>query len=75
MQLLLQLDFITLNLMVIYAPNKDETVFNENLCQSTVNSTADYSIICGDFNLILNQEKDSLNYKHINNRKTQKCVF
>ena len=38
------------------------------------NSTQDYTIVCGDFNLILDPDTDSFNYKHINNLNSRKNV-
>ena len=75
LQLLLKLSSMVLNLITIYAPNKDEPMFFKDINELLINTTTDYSIICGDFNLILNQGKDMQNYKHINNPNARNSVL
>ena len=40
-----------------------------------VNTSADYTILCGDFNLVLNPVKDLQNYKHIKNPKARSSLL
>ena len=75
MRLLLKLPTMTLNLIIIYAPNSDEPLFFNHINQLLIDTTADYAIICGNYNLILNPEKDMQNYKYINNLKASSCVL
>ena len=56
---------ITLRLINIYAPN-NELIEGNNL---------DHSIICGDFNMVLNPEKDCFNYVNINNPRSQSVLI
>ena len=75
MQLVLKLESMTLNLITLYAPNNDDPSFFKDINQLLTNTPADYAIICGDFNLVLNPEKDTKNYKHTNNPKARECVL
>ena len=49
-------------------------VFHEiaNMLQE---ENADYNIMCGDFNLVLNPELDTNNYNLLNNPKTRDTVL
>ena len=38
-------------------------------------TNSDYTIVCGDFNLVLNPDLDSYNYKHINNPRVRQIVL
>ena len=69
-QLILKLTSFTINLISIHAPNLDRPDFFRNV-QTLLESglAMDYKIICGDFNLVLDQKLDSYNYKNINNPK------
>ena len=75
---ILEIDFVTndlnIKLIVIYAPNKDNPIFFETISDLIKISEQDYNIICGDFNIALNQELDTYNYKNINNPKAQKVL-
>ena len=51
-----------------YAPNTELTSLLQNY-------KADYDIICGGFNLVLNPLVDTFNYKHINNPKSRQAVL
>ena len=37
-------------------------------------NSADYSIVCGDFNVVLDSELDSFNYVQISNPKAREVV-
>lgn len=63
-----------LSLINIYGPNKDNPTFYENLFKSISEIGNDTYIICGDFNLTMDPNLDSFNYKHINNPKARKFV-
>ena len=53
-------------------PNTDNTEFYKDLVEDT---NSDYTIVCGDFNLVLNPDLDSYNYKHINNPRVRQIVL
>ena len=67
----LKLENITLKMINIYGPNIDSPWFFENLNDLVQNNQLDYTIICGDFNLVLNPDLDSHNYKAINNPRAR----
>ena len=55
---------ISTKLINLYAPNRDTPEFFNSINDILENSTSkivDYTIICGDFNLILNPDIDSFN--------------
>ena len=63
-----------LSLVNIYGPNKDDPSFYENVLKCITEMENDTYIICGDFNLTLDQNMDCFNYKHINNPKARTFV-
>ena len=63
---------ISTKLIHLDAPNRDTPEFCNSINDIFENSTQNYTIICGDFNLILNPDIDSFNYKHINNPNSRK---
>lgn len=71
----IKLPSFTLKLINIYGPNIDSPDFFVNIGEILEISTQDYIIVCGDLNLALNQNLDTLNYRHINNpRSKEKLV-
>ena len=54
---------IKINLINIFAQNQDNNV------------EYDYTIICGDFNLVLDSMLDSYNYNNLNNPKAQSMLI
>ena len=75
LQLLINLGSFTLNLINIYAPNKDNLNFFAKISELAQNETADHVMICGDFNLVLDPLLDSHNYTNINNPKARQKVI
>ena len=67
LQLIMKCNSLTINLINIYAPNKDNPNFFEKLLELTQNELATHLLICGDFNLVLDPDKDSHNYSNVNN--------
>ena len=57
--------------MTICAPNRDSPLFFSKLQDLLQDNDADYCVICGDFNLVLNPVMDTYGYKHINNPKAR----
>ena len=55
----------------IYGPNSDNPSFFQKIFQHTEEKGNAVFIICGDFNLVLDPEIDSSNYKNINNPKAR----
>ena len=48
----------TLTLVNIYAPNKDEPTFFQNVCEKLSSSDRDFIVFGGDFNLVCDIHKD-----------------
>lgn len=61
-------------LVNLYGPNEDEPIFYENLKRYIEEFENETFLICGDWNLILEPQKDMFNYKHINNPKARETV-
>ena len=72
--LLLNLNSITLNLITLY-DNNDCPSFYEEISSMVQNQNADYTLICGDFNVALNNEMDTYNYKRINNPRAKQAIL
>lgn len=62
---------IRVSLAVIYGPNEDNPGFYNMVSEAINNFKNDNIILVGDFNLVLNPDKDYHNYKHINNAKAR----
>ena len=70
------IDNLPFLLVNIYGPNQDTPVFYTkilNMIQEYYSSQ--YMIIGGDFNLMLDKELDSMNYKNLNNPKSRMEVL
>ena len=69
---------LKIRIINIYSPNNDSPEFYDYVESLIENNPSDYLIICGDFNMVLDPNKDSKNYKHINNPKARqklKCIL
>ena len=75
MQLLLTCNSMKINLITIYAPNQDDPKFFEEIKNLANNDDSDYVIICGDFNLVIDPQKDCKNYVNLNNPKARSIVL
>ena len=73
--LTLKITTMTIHIMTIYAPNTDNPAFFSKVQDILKEHPADYYIICGDFNLVLDPHMDSYNYKHLNNLKARLSVL
>ena len=69
------LNEFTIQIINIYAPNKDSPNFFKSLKEKIELSPSDYCIVCGDFNLVIDPKKDSYNYRHINNPQSRNCLI
>ena len=59
----------------IYAPNEDDPYFFENLFNIIENLDTKNLILVGDWNLVIDYELDTLNYKKNNNGKAREKVL
>ena len=66
---------MTFNLVTLYGPNTDNPGFFEKIKEVVQKNNPDYYVICGDFNLVLDPDRDCFNYKHVNNPKARKEVL
>ena len=71
MMLNLQLSDMTIKLINIYGPNSDDQKFYSTISNILNENVQDYTIWCGDFNMILNPSLDSYNYSNLNNPKAR----
>ncbi|KAK3084078.1 hypothetical protein FSP39_007782 [Pinctada imbricata] len=65
----------TFLLINIYGPNNDNPDFYRKIRDLINNANTDFVILAGDFNLVIDPEKDYYNYKHINNPNARKVVL
>jgi exonuclease III len=68
-------NYTRLTLLNLYGPNTDSPEFYTNIKSVITDFENDNIIICGDWNLVLNPEKDTFNYKTINNPKARAEVL
>ena len=61
-------------LVVIYGPNEDCPQFYKMVSEAISNLGNDNVIMVGDFNLVINPEKEYHNYLHINNKQERQCL-
>ena len=64
LNLLLKLSSMTINLITLYGPNNDFPSFFEEIQTLLENVSADYNILCADFNVALNPDLDTCNDRH-----------
>ena len=64
-----------ITLASIYGPNDDNHKFYRNLRQKIAEFGNNKVIICGDWNLVLNPEEDTENYRHVNNPAARQEVL
>lgn len=67
----LNIDENRITLINIYGPNSDNPEFYEKVRDSFLELDNDYYILCGDFNIALDQELDTFNYSASNNPKAR----
>ena len=65
----------TLTLASIYGPNDDRPQFYKNLRKNISDFSNDNVVICGDWNLVLDPDMDTENYRHINNPNARQEVL
>ena len=64
-----------LTLVNLYGPNNDRPNFFNHISNCIDDFDNDETIICGDFNRVLNPEVDYYNYKAINNPKAREKIL
>lgn len=71
----LEIEGKRVTLINIYGPNEDSPTFYMKIVDIIEEFENDTCIICGDFNLVQNQELDTHNYIHINNPRAKEFVL
>ena len=64
-----------ITLVNLYGPNEDNPQFYNNLRQKYLEFENDYSLWCGDWNLVVNPDLDTNNYLHVNNPRARQAVL
>ena len=62
-------------LVTVYGPNEDTPDFYVKVAESIEEIGNETCIICGDFNLVQDQDLDTFNYLHVNNPKAKECLW
>lgn len=71
----LEIEGKRVTLIHLYGPNEDSPAFYIKLAEIIEEYENDTCIICGDFNLVQDQNLDTHNYVHINNPRAKECVL
>ena len=71
----LDIDGNRITLINIYGPNSDNPEFYENVRDTFLELDNDYYILCGDFNIALDQNLDTYNYNTVNNPKAREKLL
>ena len=71
----LELEGKRFTLANIYGPNEDSPDFFLKVQEIIEEYDNEYAIICGDFNLVQNQELDTFNYINVNNPNAKDTVL
>jgi len=66
------LDFV---LATVYGPNRDKPKFYHKIMENLIQKCEYPIILCGDWNLVLDQERDTRGYLRENNRKARQAVL
>ena len=71
----LQMSDFYLRIVNIYTPNNDSPFFFDKVRKYIEDSGKTYTIVCGDFNLVLDPNLDSNNYMSVNNPQSRSKVL
>lgn len=71
----LSIDNNRITLVNIYGPNSDCPDFYDKVRECFLELDNDFFILCGDFNIALNQTLDTHNYSHVNNPKAREKLL
>ena len=61
-------------MVTLYGPNDDRPQFYQELLRDIVEFDLSSMILCGDWNLVMDQEKDTERYLHTNNPNAKRAV-
>ena len=75
LQIFISCNELKINLINIYAPNRDRPEFFTKVFEAANSDGFDQVVLCGDFNLVLDPQKDNFNYKNINNPQARSKVI
>ena len=75
LNLLMKLSSMKINLITLYGPNNDSPSSFEEISKLLENANGDYNILCGDFNVALDNDIDTFNYRHVNNPRSRQAIF
>ena len=75
MILQLKMNDQTITLINLHSPNNDDPAFYDRVRGAIKSIRNQELIVAGDWNLVLNPELDSQNYKHTNNPKCREKVI
>ena len=64
-----------ITLINLYRPNEDNAQFYENLIRKIAEFENEHLIMCGDWNFVLDFDKDTSNYLNINNPRARQTVL
>ena len=71
----LEIEGFRLSLISIYGPNSDTPTFYDKVENIISDYDNPHTIICGDWNLVMNETLDSINYVRLNNPNARKRVL
>ena len=66
---------LNVKIINIYAPNTDSPEFFSEIDNILYENNQDYTIVCGDFNLVLNPLMDARNYLNLNNPQARQTLL
>ena len=75
LQMLLNFDMQDVLLNVLYGPNHDDITFYDDVFSLEDSWQFDHSIYVGDWNLVMDFQKDTLNYQNVNNPNARNKVL
>ena len=64
-----------ITLVSLYEPNEENPKFYENIMQKVTEFENEQVIMCGDWNLVLNADKNYENYLNINNPRAREVML
>ena len=63
-----------ITLINLYGPNTDDPMFYDNIYDVINDFDNQYVVMCGDWNLVMNEDIDTYNYVRANNPRAKKRV-
>ena len=71
----LKINAMDITLICLYGPNRDDPEFYSIIKELAEQYENPFSMICGDWNLVQDHEKDTYNYANVNNPKARNAVI